>query len=197
MYRIVVIFYALFGLLFSVSGFAAQEKPDPQTLVVHYTEMPDLIAGIDRIPSLHIYHDGTAKIYYPDYMRRAGHYIVHLKQDEMNQLYELLIDKNILAFDETVIRNQMSAIQQSQVQSSTVLSNTSDASKMTVTLFPGRFKLPGSHQFTQEKSVQVAWSGVKQAAQSYPKIAALQSLSRVQQFLSAVMQRSDSRKIDQ
>lgn len=197
MYRIVTIFYALFGVLFSVSGFAAQDKPDPdpQTLVVHYAETPNLIAGIDRTPSLHLYRDGMAQIFYPEYMRRAGHYVVYLNQIEMDQLYDLLSDNNILAFDEVAIRHRMKVIQQSQTHSSEVLSSISDVSKMTLVLYPGQFKLSDAKSFAQDEPVQIIWSGLKQDIQSYPDIAALQSLRQIQQLLSAIMIRSDMQRV--
>lgn len=197
LYQFFTTCYALFLVFFSMQSFAVQEKPDPKTLVVHYTEMPSLIAGVVGVPSLRIYNNGYVQIFYPDFMRQAGHYEVTLNQTEMVQLHDLLTDEQILAFDEGDIRNQMAVTRQSRVNTLGTLSNTSDVSDITLDIYPGQFRLAKPEPLSQDKSVQITWSGLKQDAQSYPEIVVLQSLRQIQQSLSAIMVHPNIQKVDQ
>ena len=197
LYQFVTTCYVLFLVFFSTQSFAVQEKPDPKTLVVRYTQMPSLIAGVADVPSLRIYSNGYVQIFYPDFMRQAGRYEVTLNQNEMVQLHDLLTDEQILAFDEGDIRKQMATTQQSRASTLDTLSNTSDVSNMTLDIFPGQLRSVKPEPLSQDKSVQIAWSGLKQDAQSYPEIVVLQSLRQIQESLSAIMVHPTIQKVDQ
>ncbi len=76
-------------------------------LLVHYQEQINSSAQAEEGASIRIYQNGYAHIFYPEYMKQAGNYGVHLNDEALQKTWNLLISSNLLAFDEALVRSEI------------------------------------------------------------------------------------------
>ena len=95
------------GLLLSATKVLAQGTPpfepqilfssDPDTVVITYSEVPDMLANPDPTPLIRVFGDGEVLVHYPNYMKRAGDYQLFLNPGELRKL--LLTVSGVIGFD--------------------------------------------------------------------------------------------------
>jgi len=95
------------GLLLSATKVLAQGAPpfepqilfpsDADTVVITYSEVPDMLGNPDPTPLIRVFGDGEILVHYPKYMKRAGDYQLFLNPGELRKL--LLTVSGVIGFD--------------------------------------------------------------------------------------------------
>ncbi len=196
---------ALISFVGSVHAFASgmmavtagqDRRHHVEEILVSYTEAPNLSGEVDGGASINIYRDGYAHIFFPEYMQHAGNYGVYLDRQILDQIWALLVNTNILAFDAQGVRHDIFLEKQIRKKTSSILSNVSDASKIVFEIYPNRYRPIGFGNGDSNESKEITWSGLRWDATHYPEIEMIQSLAALQKIFLSILAQSDLEKLD-
>ncbi len=187
-------FLALVGIKPAV---ASQDSPHrSDDLLISYKELLNFSGEADGGVSIRIYRNGYTHIFYPKYMKQAGNYSVYLTDVALKQIWDLLISRNLLAFDEAHVRNEILLERTLQKDSLSALVSVSDTSEMRLDIYPNRYQAAGFESGDHNAVKKIAWAGLKWDVKHYPQIDMLQSLSRIQALLLSIMTQPDLKRLD-
>ncbi len=165
-------------------------------LLVHYQEQINSSAQAEEGASIRIYQNGYAHIFYPEYMKQAGNYGVHLNDEALQKIWNLLISSNLLAFDEALVRSEILRERKLRMESLSTLSSVSDTSQIRLEIYPNRYQSIGFGSGDRNELKKIAWTSLSWDAKSYPKNTMLQSLTMLQTHLQSIMAQHDLKRLD-
>jgi len=87
----------LFAQDLSLASPKFQFSNDPDTLLITYSEIPEMLGNPDATPLIRVFGDGKVLVHYPRYMKRAGDYQLYLDRGELRRL--LVAVAKIIDFD--------------------------------------------------------------------------------------------------
>ena len=200
---------ALVIVVFGISGFAlAKEILEPPAAIFEFSHAPGSlivsyalhigeIAGVDRGPTLHIYGDGLAHVYYPAYMTRAGDYGIQLSEDEMVSLLESLVADGVIEFDSAGARVTARETDALRREREGTMHYVSDPSTSVIEMNLLSYTPLGASSL-QKTNVNktIRWSGLQSDARLYPNHAVIQNLAVAERRLRAFMDRPDLVRVD-
>lgn len=196
---------AVFGLSGVVLAKEIVEPPaaiiefshNPGSLIVGYTLHIGEIAGVDRGPTLRIYGDGLAYVYYPVYMTRAGEYGYQLSESEMAELLGSLVVDGVIEFDSAEARLTVLETELLRRESEGTMHYVSDPSISVIEMNLVSYTPKGASSL-QKANVNktIRWSGLQSDARQYPKHAVIQNLAAAERRLLTFMERPDLIRVD-
>lgn len=182
------------------SGSAAAGQvawPDEDTILLRYTQILGGARNDRANPSLTLYQDGTMRVFYPDFLKQAGVYAGRLDPERLDQLWSMLTDQALLAFDARKVRDLMAAHDQASDLHASVIFGISDAPTLHIEFFPDRYHAAGKSLSAASATPKtISWHALKRDARQYTGITEIQQLYAVQQRLEAIMRQSGLTKID-
>jgi len=176
-------------LLGAVLAAAADAQPDyardPGTVVVRFQEIHGEIDAADAGPSVEVRGDGSARVRYPAYMRRAGDWTTRLDAAEMDRLIGLLVGAGLLDFDAAAVARAKEARAARPTAGGRPADRyvVLDASTTVIELHVGAV------------ARTIRWQGLRGDARRYPGLAALQGLAEAQRELLHLMERPDLTRV--
>ena len=179
------------------SGAKIEYSHASDALIVSYALHVGELAESDPGPTVLIFGDGLAHVFYPAYMTRAGDYEIQLSDDEMTELLDTLIAGGFLEFDASEIRARLHEVDAQQRENDGVLRYVSDPSTSVFEMNLIAYALPGAsgvQAVNVNKSIH--WSGLQSAALQYPSESPIQNLANVEQTLRRLMERPDLITVD-
>ncbi|HRQ06263.1 MAG TPA: hypothetical protein PK580_09915 [Nitrosomonas halophila] len=181
----------------SASAAGQVDWPDEDTVLLRYTQILGGARNGQANPSLTLYQDGTMRVFYPDFLKQAGVYAGRLDPERLDQLWSMLTDQVLLAFDARKVRDLMAAHDQASDLLASVVFSISDAPTLHIEFFPDRYHAAGrSLSAAPAAQKTISWHALKRDARQYTGIAEIQQLYAVQQRLEAIMRQSNLTKID-
>ncbi|RLA49718.1 MAG: hypothetical protein DRR42_15085 [Gammaproteobacteria bacterium] len=192
-----------FGLLLSGVKLFAQGTPpfepqmllpsDPDTVVIAYSEIPDMLANPDPTPMIRVFVDGEVLIHYPEYMKRAGDYQVFLNPGELRRLMIAL--SGVFDFNAATVRQAKRQAGQMQVPGLLVVSERSDK-----TLEQINIELDGYRGTAGAASrpvrQQIKWRDIEVDVGEYPEITGLAALGKARRTIRQLLERHDLLDLD-
>ena len=186
------------GLLLVATKVLAQGTPpfepqilfssDPDTVVVTYSETPDMLGNPDPVPMIRVFADGEVLIHYPEYMKRAGDYQVFLNPGEMRQL--LIALSGVFDFNAPAARQKKQQIQQMQPPALLATSERSDKTleQISVELDGYRGKAIAASRPVKQ---HIKWRDIEVDVQNYPGVADLAALGKARRNIRQLLERHD------
>ena len=192
----------LFGLtligllspLFAQASF--QYAQEPNTPVVALRRTSGVVGDPDPIPLLRIYGDGSVRVHFPSYLKRAGDDKLQLSRPEMESLLASLIENGLMGFDPQAATRQKQEIaqhptteaQQTRAQGS--VSKLVDGDTTVIEIHLESYTAPDGRT-TTDLSKKISWYGLQWDAKEYPGVQTLQKLAAAERELLAFCQRED------
>ncbi len=184
-------------LLAQVSFQYAQESNTP---VVVLSRTSGEVGDPDPIPLLRIYGDGSVRVHFPSYLKRAGDYELQLSRTEMETLLASLIEQGLMGFDplaatrqkEEIAQRTTTAAQQAQTLSS--VSKLMDGDTTVIEIHLDSYTASDGTT-TTDLTKKISWHGLQWDAQQYPGVESLQKLAAAGRELLALCQREDLVKV--
>lgn len=193
---------ALMGLLPPLlAQVSFQYAQVPNTLVVEMRRTSGEIGDPDPIPLLRIYGDGSVRVHFPSYLKRAGDYELQLSRTEMESLLASLIEKQgLLGFDPLAATRQKAQIaqqattaaQQARIQGS--VSKLMDGDTTVIEIHLDSYTASNGIT-TTDLSKKISWYGLQWDAQQYPGVQTLKNLAAAERELLALCEREDLVKV--
>ena len=193
---------ALIGLLSPLFAQASfQYAQEPNTPVVVLSRTSGEVGDPDPIPLLRIYGDGSVRVHFPSYLKRAGDYELQLSRTEMESLLASLIEKQgLLGFDplaatrqkEEIAQQAITAAQQARIQGS--VSKLMDGDTTVIEIHLDSYTASDGIT-TTDLTKKISWYGLQWDAQQYPGVESLQKLAAAGRELLALCQREDLVKV--
>lgn len=180
----------------SVLAFQDGDLQNSRDLLVSYSEISNVAKTLDQGVHIRIYNTGDVSVIIPDYMKQAGLYHVRLEQEEMDALWLLLTDEEILTFDAQAVRNELIRERQFLKESQALVSSVSDKTDIVLEFFPNRYPPAGFPVADGNEAKCITWSGLRWDVEQYPQIKPIQLLSEIQTFFLAILRRKDLQPID-
>ena len=193
---------ALIGLLsplFAQASFQYAQVPD--TLVVEMRRTGGEIVDPDPIPLLRIYGDGSVRVHFPSYLKRAGDYELQLSRTEMETLLASLIEKQgLIGFDPLAVRRQKEEIAQQATTAAQLARTQGSVSKLmdgdtTVIEIHLDSYTASDGITTTDLTKKISWYGLQWDAQQYPGVESLQKLAAAGRELLDLCEREDLVKV--
>lgn len=161
---------------------------DPDTVVLSYTQTPEMLGNPDSTPMIRVFGDGEVLIHYPVYMKRAGEYRVFLNPGEMRQL--LIAVSGVFDFDAKQAAQAKRASKQSRLPT---LLESSERSDQVLEQFDivleGFQEYPGASFRAINKKVK--WRDIEVDAAEFPSVISLSDLNGARKALLKLLERSD------
>jgi hypothetical protein len=161
---------------------------DPDTVVLSYTQTPDMLGNPDTTPMIRVYGDGEVLIHYPVYMKRAGDYQVFLNPGELRKL--LVAVSGVFDFDAKRAAQARHAAKQARVP---LLLESSARSDQVLEQFDvildGYQESPGVSLRAINKNVK--WRDIEVDAAEFPSVTSLDDLNGARQALLKLLERAD------
>ena len=184
-------------LLAQVSFQYAQESNTP---VVVLKRTSGELGGTDPIPLLRIYGNGSVRVHFPSYLKRAGDYELQLSQTEMETLLASLIEQGLMGFDplaamrqkEEIAQQATAAAQQAETQAS--VSKLMDGDTTVIEIHLDSYTASDGIT-TTDLTKKISWHGLQWEAQQHPGIESLQKLAAAGRELLALCEREDLVKV--
>jgi len=192
----------LFGLtligllspLFAQASF--QYAQEPNTLVVALRRTSGVVGDPDPIPLLRIYGDGSVRVHFPSYLKRAGDYKLQLSRTEMESLLASLIENGLMGFDPQTATRQKQEIaqhpttgaQQSGAQGS--VSKLVDGDTTVIEIHLESYTAADGTT-TTDWSKKISWYSLQWDAEEYRGVQTLQKLAAAERELLTLCDRED------
>jgi len=190
--------WALIGLLQPLlAQVSFQYAQEPNTPVVVLSRTSGEMGEPDPIPLLRIYGDGSVRVHFPNYLKRAGDYELQLSQTEMETLLASLIEQQgLMAFDplattrqkEEIAQQTITAAQQARTRSS--VSKLMDGDTTVIEIHLDSYTASDGIT-TTDLIKKISWHGLQWDAQQYPGVESLQKLAAAGRELLALCERED------
>ncbi len=185
---------ALIGLLSPLFAQASfQYAQEPNTLVVEMRRTSGEVGDPDPIPLLRIYGDGSVRVHFPSYLKRAGDYELQLSQTEMESLLASLIGNGVMVFDPLAAKRQKQEIAEQSGEQGSV-SIIADGDTTVIEIHLESYTSPDGTT-TTDLSKKISWYGLQWDAKEYPGVETLQKLAAAERELLALCQREDLVKV--
>ena len=198
---ITVLGVALIGLLSPLlAQVSFQYAQEPDTPVVVLKRTSGELGGADPIPLLRIYGNGSVRVHFPSYLKRAGDYELQLSRTEMETLLASLIEQGLMGFDplaatrqkEEIAQQAKTAAQQTRTQGS--VSKVMDADTTVIEIHLESYTASDGTT-TTDLTKKISWNGLQWDAQQHPGIESLQKLAAAGRELLALCEREDLVKV--
>ncbi len=166
-----------------------QYSRSAENVVIRFQEVLGEFADGDRGPSIEIYGDGTARVHYPVFMKRAGDYTTQLDAADMDRLIAIVAGGGLLNFDATAVTHAKARAANARAATAARTDQRPtrhivlDASTTIVEL-----DLGGVHR-------TIRWSGLRSDARHYPGVSEIQGLAQTQRELLTFMERDDLTRV--
>lgn len=177
-----LVFIAL--LVHSVANSVAASDVD-ERLLIEFDEYPQMIRDRDQHPRLRVFDNGRVEIYYPIYMKRAGHYALTLSQSELRQLLNNLDHNGMFHLSTLELADTVEQQRQIETPSGERFHISDD--------FTTRLAIRSTP--TNEMNI-VVWDNLRTDSRRYPNVAPLNNLASAVQQLRNLAQRTDLVRID-
>ena len=184
-------------LLAQVSFQYAQE---PNTPVVSLSRTSGEVGDPDPIPLLRIYGDGSVRVHFPNYLKRAGDYKLQLSRTEMESLLASLIENGLMGVDpqaatrqkQEIAQQATTAAQQARTQGS--VSKLMDGDTTVIEIHLDSYTASDGIT-TMDLTKIISWYGLQWDAQQYPGVQTLKNLAAAERELLALCEREDLVKV--
>ena len=193
---------ALIGLLPPLlAQVSFQYAQEPNTPVVVLSRTSGEVGDPDPIPLLRIYGDGSVRVHFPNYLKRAGDYKLQLSQTEMETLLASLIEQQgLMGFDplaamrqkEEIAQQATTAAQQARAQGS--ISKLMDGDTTVIEIHLDSYTASDGIT-TTDLTKKISWYGLQWDAQQYPGVQTLKNLAAAERELLSLCQREDLVKV--
>jgi hypothetical protein len=158
------------------------------------------LAERSSTPMLRIYKDGRVRVFFPKYMKRAGHYMLHLSDYELDRLIGSLANKGLMEFNAEEVRAEKK--QRDRQRMDEVLAEglqptfyyTTDDTKTVIEIDVDDYRPRGSRT-TVHVQKQIVWRNLQWDAERYPDVKAIQDLAAATRELKALTEREDLLKL--
>jgi len=158
-------------ILFSITGYSASPG-----LMLSYELKHDMLRTPDNF-SVTVYEDGVALVHYPEYMVKAGDFVVELSPSEVQQLRLLTEHPLVQGFNPGQARAKKLDID-AQSQDLFAISDDSHSNF--------EFHLPGAKK-------QIRWANLSVDADRYPEIGVFRKLADIEAELRQLDQHPTAR----
>ncbi len=198
---ITVLGVALIGLLSPLSAQVSfQYAQESNTPVVVLNRSSGELGGTDPIPLIRIYGNGSVRVHFPSYLKRAGDYELQLSQAEMETLLASLLEQGLMGFDplaatsqkEELAQQATAAAQQAGTQAS--VRKVMDGDTTVIEIHLESYTAPDGTT-TTDLTKKISWHGLQWDAQQHPGIESLQKLAAAGRELLALCEREDLVKV--
>lgn len=154
------------------------------TVVIRFQEILGEFADGDQGPSIEIHGDGTARVHYPAFMKRAGDYTTQLGAAEMDRLIAVVVSGRLLDFD-------AAATSRAKAHAAARAATTASANGR-----PTRHIVLDASTTVLELDLggvrrTIRWSGLRSDTRRYPSVTGIQGLAHAQRELLTLMERGD------
>jgi hypothetical protein len=171
-------------------------------IILQYTLMISEIKAQEPTPLLRIFGDGTVKIHFPMYMKRAGDYYLKLSEQELEALVSFLDENGLFDFDAPKIRQlkneKLRELHAESIKNDleSVLVKTLDADTSIFIYNVEQYVTDhnGSSRVMPRRA-EIAWRGLKTDANRFSDIKALTGLAAIEEKLKNIIEREDLIKI--
>ena len=201
-FAVVIAATGLIALTWSVRTASAQATFE------YAAESDDLVIQLSRdvgildedpTPLLRVYGDGTVRIHFPVYMRRAGDYTLQLDPSELQALVGSLVDGGLIDFSPEATRARMrglAAARRAQAAPGQPRELTSRSDETTVSIeIRLRRYVPPVGAARGDVTARIVWTGAQGDAADFTTLGTLQALAAAERRLLALTEREDATRI--
>ena len=150
-----------------------QLPADPDTVVIAYSETPDMLANPDSTPLVRVYSDGKVLVHYPIYMKKAGDYQFFLTTGELRRL--LIATSEIFDFDPQLAAEARRKERRTRAVNEGIETYRSDKTLEQIQVrLDGYQAHSGATQLAIDKHVQ--WRDIKADSKEFPGIPGMKGL---------------------
>lgn len=168
----------LFG--FSLSAISANDTQ----LLLDYQREFGMVQEADNVISVRLFADGTVEVHYPIFMHLAGNYQYQLTAAETNNIVNSLRQLGVDRFDAETTKNALKLEQRAAFEAAQL-----PGQSVTIITDPEITHLHMSNRLSPAVNLdgrRFSFVGVRNQAQLYPQITALEDLSQALDVLDAL-----------
>ena len=186
------------GLLLSGVTMLAQGAPpfdpkillpsDPDTVVITYSEVPDMLANPDPTPLIRVFGDGEVLVHYPKYMKLAGDYQLFLNPGELRKL--LLTVSGVIGFDAKLAAQARREEKRARFDDTGIVTERSDEvlERIEIQLDGFQDSAASSMRVVNER---VEWRDIGPDAREFPGLPGMKGLGGARNALRALLDHPD------
>mgnify|MGYP000543981361 CR=1 FL=1 len=183
-----------FSALVAAQGNSADKQKvfeystDSETVILSYSETPDLLANPDPTPRIQVYGDGRVLVHYPNYMKRAGEYQLYLTPGELRQL--LVATSDAVGFDARQAAQVRREERKAQFAATGIATERSDEDLERIEIRLNGFQRDAA---SSKKAVneRVEWRGIRHDVRENPGVPGINGLGRARDALRELLERPD------
>lgn len=173
----------LFLLLLSGFPLFANSASDTQLLLDYQREF-GMIQETDNSVSVRLFADGTVEVHYPVFMRRAGDYQYQLSAAETNNIVTSLRQLGVDRFDAETTKSALALEQRAALEAAQL-----PGQGVRIITDPEITHIHVSNRLSPAADLdgrRFSFVGIRNQAQLYPQITALEDLSQALDVLDAL-----------
>jgi hypothetical protein len=175
---------------------------DPSQVVVEYSREIGAIEQADPEPTLRVYGDGTFRVHYPRYMKRAGDWQGRLDLEQIDALVRSAVDGRLMEFNAVAVRmerrwRETARREALRAAGEPFLFETSDKEGTRIRLRLERYKpagVVGAPGLPVDR--EIVWWDLRTDVQLYPQIEILRALADLESELQALVETPDLERLD-
>ncbi len=182
-------------LLAQPNGPTIEFSEDPESIILEYSHLHEMLAEPDPEPLMRIYADGRVRIHYPVYMAKAGDYELKLTAAELEDLFVGLAGDGLIDLDLRSARAER-FLAEEEVRGAGELHHVSDVTETVIDLRLESYRATGAELAESGIEKSVRWSNVSTDALQFEGLESVQALAKAEERLQKLTERSDMKKLD-
>ena len=154
----------------------------------------------DPTPMLRIYKSGLVRVYFPKYMKRAGHYTLHLSDQELESLITSLESKGLMELNVEEVQAEKKKTQQERREkvpsdgAQRTFFYTTDDTRTEIDIDIEDYQPRGAQRSVRVRK-KIVWKDLEFDAKRYRNVKSIQNLAAAARELKALTKREDLLKL--
>ena len=194
--------------VFSIPAFAQTERsPRPRKtsrtrdkIILTLRQDIGELEERDPTPMLRIYKSGLVRVYFPKFMKKAGHYMLHLSDQELEKLITSLDSKGLMELNVEEVQAEKKKTQQERREEAPAddaqrtFFYTTEDTRTEIDIDIEDYRPRGAQRSVRVRK-KIVWKDLEWDAKRYRNVRAIQNLAAAARELKALTKREDLLKL--